>query len=124
MTSVVLVGFILVLALVGGQIVRALRVPEVVGYFAVGLLMGPSFSRILTRDAVTTLEFFSEIALGLILFSIGAIFDFANLRQVGRRTLALTLYIVAGSVAAVFVVLLFLNGNWQVALLLGAIAVE
>jgi Kef-type K+ transport system membrane component KefB len=124
MSSVVLVGLILVLALVGGQIVRILRIPEVVGYFAVGLLMGPSFSRILTRDAVTTLEFFSEIALGLILFSIGAIFDFSNLRQVGRRTLTLTLYIVAGSVTAVFVVLLLLNGNWQVALLLGAIAVE
>ena len=124
MSNVILVGFILVLALAGGHLVKLLRIPEVVGYFFVGLFLGPSFSRILNRDAVTTLEFFSEIALGLILFSIGSIFDFQNLGKIGRRILWLTIYVMAGSVCAVFITLLILDGSWQVALLLGAIAVE
>ena len=64
MSAVVLVGLILIFALIGGHLIQLIRVPEV-GYFAVGLLMGPSFSQILTHDAVATLEFFSEIALGL-----------------------------------------------------------
>jgi Kef-type K+ transport system membrane component KefB len=123
-TSVILVGLILVLALVGGHFAKLLRVPEIVGYFAVGLTMGPSFSRILTRDAVATLEFFSEIALGLILFSIGSIFEFGNLKRVGRRTIILTGYIVAGTIVAVVFALMMLNGQWQIALLLGTIAVE
>jgi Kef-type K+ transport system membrane component KefB len=124
MSNVIVVGFILVLALAGGHLVKLLRIPEVVGYFFVGLLMGPSFSQILTRDAVGTLEFFSEIALGLILFSIGVIFDFSNLRKAGRNTALLTLYTGLGTVVAVFATLLLLTGSWQIALLLGAIAIE
>ena len=124
MSNILLVGLILLLALIGGHLVKLFRVPEVVGYFFIGLLLGPSFSEVLTHDAVTALEVFSEIALGLILFSIGSIFEFANLRRVGKQTLWLTLYIMAGTFAAVFLTLLVLNGSWPVALLLGAIAVE
>jgi Kef-type K+ transport system membrane component KefB len=124
MSNIIVVGFILVMALAGGHLFKRIRIPEVVGYFVVGLLMGPSFSQILNRDAVTTLEFFSEIALGLILFSIGIVFDFANLRQAGRKTAQLTVYVGAGTVLAVFLTLLPLTGSWQISLILGAIAVE
>jgi Kef-type K+ transport system membrane component KefB len=124
MSAVILVGLILIFALIGGHLIQLIKGPEVVGYFAVGLLMGPSFSRILTRDAITTLEFFSEIALGLILFSIGAVFDFQNLRRVGRQSALLTGYIVAGTVAAVFSTMMILDREWPVSLLLGVIAIE
>jgi Kef-type K+ transport system membrane component KefB len=124
MSNVLLVGLILVLSLAGGHLVKFVRVPEVVGYFLIGLFLGPSFSQILSSETVTTLEFFSEIALGLILFGIGAVFEFDNLRRVGKRTLLLILYVMAGTVLAVFITLLALNGKWQVALLLGIIAVE
>jgi len=124
MSNVLLVGIILLLALIGGHLVKPLRAPEVVGYFLVGLLLGPSFSEILTRDAVSALEVFSEIALGLILFQIGSIFEFGNLRKVGRQTLLITGYVMAGTSLTVFLTLLLLNGSWQVALLLGVIAIE
>lgn len=124
MTNVLLVGLILVLALVGGHLVKFLRVPEVVGYFFIGLFLGPSFSEILTHEAVSAMEVFSEIALGLILFSIGAIFEFENLKKVGQRTLYLTLYVMGGTIVTVFLTLLLLGNNWQVALLLGVIATE
>jgi len=123
-SNILLVGLILVLALAGGHLVKFIRIPEVVGYFVIGLLLGPSFSQILSSETVTTMEFFSEIALGLILFSIGAIFEFENLRMVGKRTLLLIFYVMAGTVLAVSLTLFVLNGSWQVALLLGVIAVE
>lgn len=124
MSNVLLVGLILLLALIGGHLVKFIKVPEVVGYFFIGLLLGPSFSDILKHDAVTALEFFSEIALGLILFSIGSFFDFENIRKVGNQTLRLTGYVMVGTIVAVFVVLLSLSGSWQLALLLGVIATE
>ncbi len=124
MSNVLLVGLILLLALIGGHLVKFIRVPEVVGYFFIGLALGPSISDILTHDAVTALEFFSEIALGLILFSIGSFFDFDNIRKVGNQTLRLTVFVMVGTILAVFVVLLPLSGSWQMALLLGVIATE
>ena len=124
MSNVLLVGMILLLAMMGGHLVKFIKVPEVVGYFFIGLFLGPSFSDILTHDAVTALEFFSEIALGLILFSIGSSFDFDNIRKVGRQTMLLTGYVMLGTIVAVFLALIFLNGSWQLALLLGVIATE
>jgi len=124
MSNVLLVGLILILALIGGHLVKPVKAPEVVGYFFIGLFLGPSFSEILSRDAVTALEFFGEIALALILFSIGAIFDFDNLRKVGKQTLKLTFFIMAGTISLVFLALMIFNGNWQVGLLLAVIATE
>lgn len=124
MSNLLLVGLILLLALIGGHLVKLLKVPEVVGYFLIGLLLGPSFAEILTSDAVSTLEVLSEIALGLILFSIGAIFEFENLRRVGKQTLLITFYVMLGTFVAVFLTLIFLNAGWRVALLLGVIATE
>jgi Kef-type K+ transport system membrane component KefB len=119
-----LVWLILILALIGGHLVKFVRVPEVVGYFFIGLFLGPSFSEILTHEVVAAMEVFSEIALGLILFSIGAIFEFEHLKQVGKQTFYLTLYVMSGTIVTVFLTLLLLGNNWQVALLLGVIATE
>ncbi|MEW6364744.1 MAG: cation:proton antiporter [Acidobacteriota bacterium] len=124
MTNVFLVGLILLLALVGGHLMKWLRVPEIVGYLLVGLLLGPSFSEILTGDAIHALEIFSEIALGLILFSLGAVFEMKELRAAGRQTVLLTLYLMLGTFLCVLVALLLLQVSWQVALLLGVVAIE
>ncbi|MBX7222807.1 MAG: cation:proton antiporter [Blastocatellia bacterium] len=124
MSNILLVGLILLLALAGGHLVKLLKVPEIVGYFFIGLFLGPSFTAILTHDTVIAMEVFSQIALGLILFSIGAIFEFGNLRKVGMRTLWLTLFIMGGTIVTVIVTLLLCGQNWQTALLLGVIATE
>jgi Kef-type K+ transport system membrane component KefB len=67
---------------------------------------------------------FSEVGLGLILFSIGGVFELARMRQIGRRVLLLTL--AESGCAAVLVTggMLAIGQPWPVALLLGAIAVE
>jgi Kef-type K+ transport system membrane component KefB len=124
MSGVLLTGLILVLALIGGHLVKLLRIPEVVGYLLIGLLLGPSFSNLLDQESISTMEIFSEIALGLILFSIGAVFEFGNMRKVGKQTLFLALHVTAGTVLIVLVSLLILGIDWPIALLLGVIAVE
>jgi Kef-type K+ transport system membrane component KefB len=67
---------------------------------------------------------FSEVGLGLILFSIGGAFEFVRMRRIGRQVLALTLA-ESGCTAVLVAGGLFAIGQpWQVALLLGAISVE
>ncbi len=116
-------GLILLFALAAGHMVKFLRIPEVTGYILAGVAVGPSGLGWVSQENLAALEVFSEVALGLILFSIGAIFEFRRVRQTGPAVLRIT---AAESILAAFLVsccMLALGQDWQVALLLGSIAI-
>ena len=123
MNELTSLGLILLLALLAGHLVKVVRIPEVTGYILAGIALGPSVLGWVTAENLTALEVLSEVALGLILFSIGSVFQFSRFRRLGRQFLYLTL---AESVLASVIVtvsVLALGQPWQVALLLGAIAI-
>ena len=76
-----------------------------------------------THDHLQTLHTFSEVGIGLILFSIGAVFEFGRMRTIGRRLVILTLFESVMSAVLVAAGMLLFGQSWQVALLLGAIAI-
>lgn len=117
-------GVILLLALLAGHIVKFLKIPEVTGYILAGVVLGPSVLRWVTHENLSTLQVFSEVALGLILFSIGSVFEFSRFRQFGRRVFFLTL--VESLLTALLVSggMLLAGQSWQTSLLLGTIAME
>ena len=116
-------GVILLLALLSGHLVKFLRIPEVTGYVLAGVAMGPSVMGWVSSGNLAALQVLSEVALGLILFSIGSVFEFSRFARIGKRVLYLTL--AESLLAAVLVTLgMLLAGQpWQVSLLLGAVAV-
>ncbi|MDE3198117.1 MAG: cation:proton antiporter, partial [Acidobacteriota bacterium] len=71
MNDVGSLGVILLLALLAGHLVKWLRVPEVTGYLIAGVILGPSVLGWVGPENLSALHAFSEVALGLILFSIG-----------------------------------------------------
>ena len=117
-------GLILLFALLAGHLVKFARIPEVTGYILAGIAVGPSVLGWVTHENLSALNVFSEVALGLILFSIGSVFEFERVRAVGRSVLRITLGESSLAAAIVIVGALALGQRWQVALLLGAIAVE
>ena len=116
-------GLILLLALLAGHLVKVVRIPEVTGYILAGVALGPSLLGWVSAENLQALQVLSEVALGLILFSIGSVFEFSLFRRLGRQFLKLTL--VESALAAVLVTtgVLLLGQPWQVALLLGVIAI-
>jgi Kef-type K+ transport system membrane component KefB len=124
MNELAALGVILLLALLAGHVVKLVRVPEVTGYILAGVLLGPAGIALITHDALESLQVFSEVALGLILFSIGAVFEVVRFRRIGRRVATLTA--VESLLAATFVTggLLVAGQSLIVALLLGVIAME
>ena len=116
-------GLILLLALLAGHLVKVVRIPEVTGYILAGVALGPSLLGWVSAENLQALQVLSEVALGLILFSIGSVFEFSLFRRLGRQFLNLTL--VESALAAVLVTtgVLLLGQPWQVALLLGVIAI-
>lgn len=122
MNELTSIGLILLLALMAGHLVKMLRVPEVTGYILVGVALGPSVLGWLSQENLVALGVLSEVALGLILFSVGSVFEFSLFRRIGRQVLLVTL--VESTFAAVLVTggALWFGQSWQVSLLLGAIA--
>ena len=123
MNELTSLGFILLFALLVGHLVKFVRVPEVTGYIVAGMAVGPSMLGLVTHDHLQALHTFSEVGIGLILFSIGAVFELGRVRAIGRRLVTLTLVESVMSAALVAAAMLLFRQSWQVAMLLGAIAV-
>jgi Kef-type K+ transport system membrane component KefB len=118
------VGLILMSALLAGHLAQLVRVPEVTGYLLIGVLIGPASLDLISHENITTLGFLSDVALGLILFNIGAIFEASNFRQVGPGVVRVTLW--EASLAFVLVSSALVLGGmaWPLAILLGVVAME
>ena len=66
-----LLGLALFGGTVGGRLFQKLRIPQVVGYIAIGIVLGTSGLKVISRDVIASLQPFSYFALGLIGFMIG-----------------------------------------------------
>jgi Kef-type K+ transport system membrane component KefB len=115
-------GLILLLALLAGHLVRFVRVPEVTGYILAGVALGPSMLGWLSQENLIAMGVLSEVALGLILFSVGSAFEFSLFRRIGRQVVIVTLVESGLAMVAVTTGVLLLGQPWQVAFLLGSIA--
>jgi Kef-type K+ transport system membrane component KefB len=124
MNEILSVGLILMAALLAGHLAQLARVPEVTGYLLVGVLIGPSALDLISHENITTLGFLSDVALGLILFNIGSIFEASNFRQVGPGVVRVTLWEATLAFALVCLVLVFSGMALPLALLLAVVAME
>jgi Kef-type K+ transport system membrane component KefB len=124
MNEILSVGLILMAALLAGHVAQLARVPEVTGYLLIGVLIGPSALDLISHDNVATLGFLSDVALGLILFNIGSIFEASNFRQVGPGVVRVTLWEATLAFVLVCVVLVSSGMALPLALLLGVVAME
>ena len=122
-------GIMILAGILMGRLMKHLGFPNVTGYMLAGLLLGPyllpmlgSPISILSEGFVNGISVITEVALGMIAFSVGGQLHFSSLKKAGRRMIVLAL---AESVlAAVFVsCALLLTGNEPgMALIMGPIA--
>lgn len=124
MNEILSVGLILMAALTAGHLAQLARIPEVTGYLLVGVMIGPATLDLISHENITTLSFLSDVALGLILFNIGAIFEASNFRRVGLGVVRVTLWEASLAFVLVVVVLIASGAGWPLALLLAVVAME
>jgi NhaP-type Na+/H+ or K+/H+ antiporter len=81
-TPLAWVAVLLLAAIVAGEAVRRwLRVSRVLGYLAVGALLGPHAIGVLDAGTLLSLRVFIDIAVGLLLFELGQRIDLGWLRR-------------------------------------------
>ncbi len=69
------VGAVMLLGLLGGNLAKLIKLPKVTGYLLTGLLIGPSVLQLISTEVVSSLSLINDIALGLIMFAIGGVFE-------------------------------------------------
>src|SRR6059036_76957 len=80
-------GFLLLVAYVGGEVARRARLPRLTGYLLVGFAVGPAWLGLVGREEVDALRFIEDAAVALIALAAGAELTLDALRQ-GRVALA------------------------------------
>ncbi|MCD6595933.1 cation:proton antiporter, partial [bacterium] len=126
--------FILGIALfggtIGGRIFQKLHIPKVVGYIAIGILIGQSGLKLITIDTIHSLKPFNYFALGLIGFMIGGELKKEVIAKYGKQFIIILLSEGIGAFVAVTLFIgiigsfIFENPiyGWALGMLLGAIA--
>ncbi|MBN1383621.1 MAG: cation:proton antiporter [Elusimicrobia bacterium] len=125
-----LLGLALFGGTMGGRLFQKLRIPQVVGYIAMGIIIGESGLKIVGHDTIQALQPFSYFALGLIGFMIGGELKKSILIKYGKQFVSILLFEGITAFLAVSVLVgiagTFLFKNWRFAwslgLLLGAIS--
>ena len=101
------VGAVVLLGLLGGKLARLGKLPKVTGYLLTGLVIGPSGLRLISSELVQSLSIVNDIALGLIMFAIGGVFEIHHIKYVGKKTMNVSIDL--SSRRSVFCVIVFLN---------------
>ena len=89
-------ALILVLGAISTIIFRKLKQPIVLGYIVAGFLVGPHFTYFPTIHNEDNIEFWAQIGIIVLLFSLGLEFSFKKLMNVGGSAIVTALIIVSG----------------------------
>lgn len=125
-----LLGLALFGGAVGGRLFQKLRIPQVVGYIMIGILLGQSGLKIIDPSIINALRPFNYFALGLIGFMVGGELSREIFSKYGKQFMYILL---CEGIMPFLLVMLFIGivGSflfkgamfvWGLALLLGAIA--
>jgi len=81
MSSAALLGFVLVIGLIGGQLFRRVLKVPIIGLIVTGVLLGPSGFNLIIPEILDSMRSFVDVSVGLILFEVGRRVDLHWLRR-------------------------------------------
>ena len=116
------IGIITLAGFYLGKTMHFVRLPSIIGFMLVGVLLGPSVLGFLGEELKGSIDFITDIALGFVAISIGLELSFSALRNQG---LGIILIIIAESFLAFIVVtaaVFLLTRNVALALIFGSVA--
>ncbi len=120
--DLLIIGFIIVTAFYLGRTVRFIRLPSLIGFMFLGVLLGPSLLNILGESQQEQLHFITEIALGFVALSIGLELKLSSLKELGKGMAAIIFAESFGAFILVTALVYLVTHNLPMALIFGGIA--
>ena len=97
-------AFILILGAVVTILFKWIKQPVVLGYIVAGFLASPHFEYLPSVNTEENIEFWAQIGIGVLLFSLGLEFSFKKLMNVGGSAVVTALIIVIGMMSGGFAI--------------------
>ena len=121
-SALTLLGSVAIAGYYFGNTVRMVKLPSIIGYMILGVILGPSVLHLIGEPAMEHMSFITQISLGFVAFSIGAELSMSSLKHLGGGIVSV---IFAESFGAFFLVtaaVYFLTRDLPMALIFGAMA--
>lgn len=121
-SALTLLGIVTIVGYYMGHTARLVKLPSLIGYMVLGVILGPSVFHLLSESQMDHLSFITEIALGFVAFSIGSELSLPSLKRLGPGIISI---IFAESFAAFIIVtglVYFLKHDLPLALIFGSMA--
>lgn len=112
-------ALILVLGSIATIVFKMLKQPVVLGYIVAGFLASPHFTLLPSVASEANIEFWAQIGIIVLLFSLGLEFSFKKLIDVGGSAILTALIIVLGMMSLGFIVGRFLGYGFVNSIFLG-----
>lgn len=112
----------MMLGILSSKVMEKIKFPNVTGYIIIGLIAGPYCLKILPLETVESFSIISDIALGLIAFSIGSEFKLSFLKIVGKSPIIIAFFEAVCAVLIIDAVLILTGHDVAFSMVLGAIA--
>ncbi|MBC8492079.1 MAG: cation:proton antiporter [Candidatus Marinimicrobia bacterium] len=119
MSTLLMVGIIVLAGLLGAKAMERIKIPMVVGYIIAGVLIGDSGLKIVDASMTGVL---TNIALGFIGFGIGSQLRYKVLKSLGWSVISISFFEAFGAFILVGIGVTLLTGKAYMGLIFGALA--
>ena len=110
------------LGVLGGFLFEKIRLPKLIFYIILGILLGPSLFNVIDESLLNISSYLRQIALVIILTRSGLSLDFKTLKQIGRSAILMCFLPACFEIAGVTIFApIFLGISYPEALLLGSV---
>ncbi len=121
-SGLTLLGIATIVAFYVGRAARLVRLPSLIGYMVVGVVLGPSVLHLFDEPSMERLSFITEIALGFVAFSIGSELNLSSLKRLGSGIISIILAESFGAFVVVASAIYVLTRDLPMALIFGSMA--
>ena len=104
---VISLGVILILGFSMTRLTKLLKLPSVIAYLVVGILIGPSLINLIPEDFIIRTSFVSDVALAFVAFTAGEFFKFDAIKKSLGKAIVITAIECVVTFALIFVLCAF-----------------
>ena len=104
---IISLGVILILGFLMTRLTKLLKLPNVIAYLVVGIIIGPSLINLIPGEFITRTSFISDVALVLVAFTAGEFFKINEIKKSIGKAIAITAIECVATFALIFVLCFF-----------------